>query len=153
MRDQAVGHLSLKPARNPRRRRSAALLSSALLLGIGLFGSATGCGRAPADPDTIDAQELAARIASNEAPLVLDVRSRGEFEAGHIPGALNIPHDQLEERIGELPVERSTEIVVHCQSGRRADAAASTLTAAGYSNLRDLDGHWAGWMAAGRPQE
>ncbi|WP_206313420.1 ArsR/SmtB family transcription factor [Streptomyces coryli] len=56
--------------------------------------------------------ELAARIESGRA-VVLDVRPVEEYLAGHIPGALSIPVDELAERIGELPAE--TEVVVYCR--------------------------------------
>jgi rhodanese-related sulfurtransferase len=108
---------------------------------------------APLDNPEIAADELDRRIAAGEAPLVLDVRSRVEYERGHIPGALNIPHDELSKRLGELPEDKSAEIVVHCQSGRRARAAETELSEAGYTNLRDLIGHWQGWQADARPSE
>jgi phage shock protein E len=99
--------------------------------------------------DPIDAAELAGRIDSGTAPLVLDVRTADEFQRGSIPGALNIPHDTLAERLDELPVSRSEEIVVHCQSGKRAALAEAVLIEAGYSRVRELDGHWQGWQDSG----
>jgi rhodanese-related sulfurtransferase len=97
--------------------------------------------------------ELAARLETAEPPLVLDVRSEGEHDRGHIPGAVLVPHDELEARLDELPEDRSAEIVVHCQSGGRAAKAAAILMAAGYMNVRDLDGHWRSWSEAGLPTE
>lgn len=101
----------------------------------------------------IEAGELAERIQSGSAPFVLDVRTPSEYASGHVPGATNIPHDELATRIGELPADRSEEIVVHCQSGRRARMAEATLEEHGYTNVRDLVGHWQGWSAAGLPVE
>jgi rhodanese-related sulfurtransferase/DNA-binding transcriptional ArsR family regulator len=60
----------------------------------------------------VEREELLARIDADEA-VVLDVRPAEEFAAGHIPGALSIPVDQLAERIGELPAD--TEVVVYCR--------------------------------------
>lgn len=130
------------------RTRGALLVGAVLLLLV-----AIGCDRPAAAGPSVTAAELADRLSSGQAPLVLDVRSEREFAAGHIPGALNIPHDQLASRLGELPTDRSSEIVVHCQSGKRAAAAEAVLADAGYSGWRDLSGHWAGWSAAGLPQE
>jgi rhodanese-related sulfurtransferase len=96
---------------------------------------------------------LAARIEAGDAPLVLDVRSTGEYEAGHVPGAVNIPHDELAARIDEISASKSDEIIVYCHSGRRADAAESTLEAAGYTGVVDLEGHWKGWSSADLPVE
>lgn len=148
---QALGHLAVTNASTSwgRRGRHAASVATTALLALTLL--VAGC--RPADVGTIDATTLSKRIAENDAPLVLDVRSEGEFGAGHIPGALNIPHDQLEERLSELPAEKSAEIVVHCQSGVRAIAAERVLAGAGYSNVHDLDGHWAGWSDADLPRE
>ena len=101
----------------------------------------------------ISAAQLADRIQEGSPPLVLGIRTREEFAQGHIPGAINIPHDELPTRLAELPIAKSEEIVVHCQSGRRAQLAEGTLRGSGYSNVRDLAGHWQGWRAAGLPTE
>lgn len=101
----------------------------------------------------ISADELAARIQGGSPPIVLDVRTRQEYSRGHIPGALNIPHDELASRSAELSVAKSEEIIVHCQSGRRAQLAEEVLHENGYSNVRDLTGHWQGWQASGLPIE
>jgi phage shock protein E len=101
----------------------------------------------------ITAAQLAERIGADSAPLVLDVRSRDEYTQGHIPGAVNIPHDELFERLAELPIEKSEEVVVHCKSGRRAGMAEEVLSESGYSNVRNLSGHWEGWQQAGLPTE
>ena len=113
------------------------------------------CGGASTSPsaEPVSGPRLADRIAAGRAPLILDVRSSAEYEAGHIPGARNIPHDALPSRLDELPAARDTEIVVHCQSGRRAGMAEAVLVEAGYTRVRDLQGHWQAWEAAGLPQE
>ncbi len=101
----------------------------------------------------ISAAQLAHRIQAGSPPLVLDVRTREEYAQGHIPGAINIPHDELPTRLAELPIAKSEEVVVHCHSGRRAQLAEGTLRGSGYSNIRDLKGHWQGWQAARLPTE
>ena len=50
-------------------------------------------------------------------------------------------------------IELDAEIVVYCRSGRRAGVAEAVLGEAGYTNIRDLEGHWLEWQAAGRPTE
>ena len=102
-------------------------------------------------PASITAAELAERIELEKAPVILDVRSEEEFTESHIPGAVNIPHDQLEGRLSEIPAAKTEEIVVHCQSGRRAGMAETVLIEAGYSDIRDLDGHMQGWRQGGYP--
>ena len=101
----------------------------------------------------ITAAELAEQISAGTAPFVLDVRTREEFASGHIPGAVNIPHDELPGRMDELGIPRSDEVVVNCRSGRRAAAAERALVAAGFTNVRDLEGHMQAWQRAGYPTE
>jgi len=101
----------------------------------------------------ITIEELAGRIRSGSAPAILDVRSEGEFEDGHIPGAIHIPYGDLSDRMGELPVEQDGELVVYCQSGLRAGWAEKTLSDGGYTNVRDLEGQWKAWAAAGHTSE
>jgi hydroxyacylglutathione hydrolase len=81
---------------------------------------------------------------------VLDVRSRGEWEAGHIPGVLNIPVGHVAERSDELPRDRL--IVVHCQTGSRSAIAASVLKARGFQ-VANVHGGYDEWAASGRPVE
>jgi rhodanese-related sulfurtransferase len=125
------------------------LVATAASLLLGACGSDVD--HAPGTP--IAAADLAERIQAGSAPLILDVRTRDEFAQGHVPGAINIPHDELPSRLSELPIERSEELVVHCRSGRRAQLAAETLREGGYTDVRDLTGHWLEWQAAGLPAE
>ena len=104
-------------------------------------------------PKIITAEELTERIQNAQAPLILDVRKEKEYAEGHIPGALNIPHDQLADRLSEIDAAKTDEIVVHCRSGHRAGIAEKVLIEAGYSNVRDLDGHMNGWRSGGYPIE
>jgi rhodanese-related sulfurtransferase len=98
----------------------------------------------------LSAADLAQQMASQNAPLILDVRSVDEFNAGHITGATHIPHDQLAARLAELP-DQDTPIVVYCHSGRRAAAAEAVLAEAGFTQVMDLDGHWRAWNGPREP--
>jgi rhodanese-related sulfurtransferase len=93
--------------------------------------------------------ELVARIASGTPPVVLDVRSRAEFERGHVPGALHAPFLQVRRRARALQLSPGAELVVYCGHGPRARIAAAVLSRAGFSRVQLLDGHWAGWTRAG----
>lgn len=97
--------------------------------------------------------DLAGRLRSGDVPIVLDVRTPEEFAEGHVPGALNVPHAQLPARLGEVAAYRDAELVVHCQSGRRAANATRVLLKAGFQRVRDLEGHWQAWQAGGHPTE
>ena len=75
--------------------------------------------------------DLRERLAAGEAPVILDVRTPEESAAGHVPGAVNIPVDDLPARIAEVPASRDAEVLVYCRSGRRAQTAMETLAAQG----------------------
>lgn len=70
------------------------------------------------------------------APL-LDVRTREEFGAGHVDGALNIPVGELANRLGELG-DRERPILVHCARGGRSASACKMLRSAGFTNVIDV---------------
>jgi len=85
--------------------------------------------------------------------VILDVRSEGEYASGHVPHAVNIPHDQLSARLGELDADTSAPVVVYCEKGGRAAKAETVLEGAGYENVLHLEGDMSAWRANGRPTE
>jgi rhodanese-related sulfurtransferase len=97
---------------------------------------------------TISAAELRELMASGEAPSLLDVRTTGEFDSVHIPGAFNVPLDQLPQFRGEIATIPSNMVLV-CQSGNRAGKACTELLGAGMANVRVLEGGMQAWEAAG----
>ncbi len=103
--------------------------------------------------DVIEPSELAARIQSGTAPLIVDVRTAEEFSAAHIPGAIHISHTELGERVAELDAYKNKEIVVYCRSGHRAGLAEAALLDAGFTSVRDLEGHMLQWEENGYPVE
>jgi rhodanese-related sulfurtransferase len=82
---------------------------------------------------------------------VLDVRTPQEFAAGHVPGAVNVPHDQLAARLGQVPKDK--DVVLYCRSGRRSALAADVLAANGYTRVSHLEGDMQAWVERGRPVE
>jgi hydroxyacylglutathione hydrolase len=94
----------------------------------------------------IDPRDLSSRASP---PLVLDVRTQSEWDAGHLPGAIHIPLTDLETRLDELPEDG--EIVTQCQGGGRSAIAASLLKAHGHTAVSNLEGGYAGWLRAGLP--
>ena len=101
----------------------------------------------------ISQASLNVQMASDNAPLILDVRTPEEYSAGHISGAINIPHNMLAARIDELSDYKNEKIVVHCQSGRRAGLAEGVLREAGYNKILHLEGDMAAWRENELPLE
>jgi hydroxyacylglutathione hydrolase len=99
---------------------------------------------------SLSTSEVAREIASNDK-VVLDVRGEGEWKAGHLPGSVNLPVGELEQRLNEIP--RGHPLIVHCQSGSRASIAASVLRARGFTDVRLFPGGFAEWHSAGQPVE
>lgn len=102
-----------------------------------------------AEVTDISQAELMQRIKANHANLILDVRSPQEYAEGHIPGAINIPHNQIASRLAEIGTQKDKEVVLYCGSGGRVVTAANTLQAAGFSKLLHLDGDMNGWRSNG----
>lgn len=96
----------------------------------------------------IDVADLAARWQRGEIA-VIDVRSRNEWTAGHVPGAVNIPLGYLPDRQAEVPRDRP--VAVYCQSGGRSAIAASVLRALGFDRVVDVRGGFAAWRSQGYP--
>jgi rhodanese-related sulfurtransferase len=136
-----------------RHRAARAIL---IICGIAALGAAA-CRDAAQDrgPQSgpASAAELAERVRTGTAPLVLDVRTRDEYARGHIPGALNIPHNELANRTDELGIGKTDEVIVLCRSGRRAEYAEDLLIEAGFENVRGLTGHMEGWKKMGYPTQ
>jgi len=69
--------------------------------------------------------------------VVIDVRTPQEFQAGHVPGALLIPYEQIGQKIASANVAKDDHVVLYCRSGRRSGIAMSTLKSMGFSNVEN----------------
>jgi NADPH-dependent 2,4-dienoyl-CoA reductase/sulfur reductase-like enzyme/rhodanese-related sulfurtransferase len=87
---------------------------------------------------TIDAPEEVA--TQTHGPLVVDVRTPGEFRSGAVPNAINIPLDELEQRLQELGTQPDRDITVYCASGARSGYAQMYLRQQGYTNVKNGGG-------------
>lgn len=83
--------------------------------------------------------------------LLIDVRSPGEFRAGHAKGARSIPLTALRGRASQLPGERAIHLI--CASGTRSRTAARILENAGFANVMSVRGGTDAWAGAGLPLE
>src|SRR5262245_29385196 len=101
----------------------------------------------------ISASALLDRIESGTAPAILDVRSRGEFTHGHVPGATHIPFWLVSRRVDQIRSPREAELVVYCGHGPRAVLAGAVLRRHGFTHVTYLDGHFSQWRRAGFREE
>jgi rhodanese-related sulfurtransferase len=97
-------------------------------------------------PGVVDGATAKALVASGAK--VVDVRTAQEFASGHVPGAINIPYEEIGKRTAEIGPS-STQVVLYCRSGRRSAIAADALKKAGYQNLYDMQTvtNWPGALA------
>jgi phage shock protein E len=103
----------------------------------------------PISPDEL----LERQRARDTNIVVLDVRTEAEYLAGHIPGAINVSHDVLPQRLAELSGTKDKDVVLYCRSGRRSELAADVLGKAGFERLYLLQGSFLAWQAEQRPIE
>ena len=101
----------------------------------------------------VSPEDLLSRIEAHTAPLILDVRSAPEYDAGHVPGAVHLPFYAIGARAAEIPASKEDLLVVYCQHGPRAWLAAAALRRHGFSNIAYLRGHMRRWHAAQLPEE
>ena len=95
----------------------------------------------------IQHKELQARLSEGVHFQLVDVRSPGEYAAGHIPGAINVPMDQIEARLADVHPTRP--VVLVCQSGDRAEMTMGLLE--GRLSAQVLEGGTKAWADAGNP--
>ena len=123
-----------------------AALASLIVLAALLLGTA-----AAARPPDVTPAELAAQLESDAPPIVLDVRTLREWNEGHIPGAMHIPIDEMNDRKHTVPQDR--DVVVHCGVAPRARMAEKMLMRIGHERVFHLDGGFNAWKAAELPVE
>ncbi len=129
---------------SPRKiKQYLAALVLAVMACISLGGCATPISRA----------DLLKKLQEKPAPLVVDVRSQGEYERDHIPGAVHIPFYSIGSGLKELGRASHDEIVLYCEHGPRAGLAGLTLYLSGYDRVYSLAGHMKGWRESGLPVE
>jgi rhodanese-related sulfurtransferase len=88
----------------------------------------------------ITAEEAKEIMDTEEGYIILDVRTQEEYAEGHIPGAIQISHDEIKERAGGMLPDKNQLILVYCRSGRRSKIAAEELVKLGYTNVKEFGG-------------
>jgi len=126
--------------------RKAWMVPASVVLVFGFAACATSVRH-----DRVEPAALLVEIDAGRAPTIVDVRTRREYDAGHVPGAVHIPFYAVFAHEDELPIPRERTVVVYCAHGPRAGVAKLALWLAGYEDIRYLDGHMGGWKARGLP--
>ncbi len=88
----------------------------------------------------ITAQEAKARMDSGDKIIILDVRTKSEYDENHIQNAILIPNETITDKMPELLTDLDAEILVYCRSGNRSEQAARKLISMGYTNIYDFGG-------------
>jgi rhodanese-related sulfurtransferase len=97
--------------------------------------------------------ELLKRMQEGNAPLIVDVRSQGEYDRDHVPGATHIPFYSISSGLKQLGYSKADPVVLYCEHGPRAGIAGVSLFLSGYDNVFSLDGHMKNWRKKEFPIE
>lgn len=97
--------------------------------------------------------ELLKEMQEGRAPLIVDVRSRAEFDRDHVPGAIHIPFTSIRSGLPKSTGAKGDRLVVYCEHGPRAVIAGIVLYLSGYDNIYALDGQMKAWRQAEFPIE
>ena len=109
---------------------------------------------AAAEVPFIAMEEVNSRVAAGANDMiVLDVREKEQFDAGHIPGAKHLSRGQLELRVNEAFPDPTVRIVTYCEVGKISTLAAATLRRMGFTRVLALDGGMKAWREQGFPVE
>ena len=121
----------------------------ALLLALTMALCAA-CG-SKTDYQTMEINDAAEMIAADDGHLLVDVRTKEEFEEKHLPGAILLPVDDIKDgKLERLP-DKDQTILLYCRTGRRAKDAAEYLAKKGYTNIYEIGGiiDWKGETVSG----
>lgn len=122
-------------------------VASPLLLAL-IVGCSTQAPTVTEAPDTSptmapaeSAESLETESAANSEVIVIDVRSKEEWDTGHVDRAIHIPHTEIAERVSEVSDNKDAKIVVYCAVGGRAGKAKAVLEELGFKNVENAGGY------------
>jgi rhodanese-related sulfurtransferase len=104
---------------------------------------------------SIEREELQAKIEQGDNIVVVEALPPNYYDEGHLPGALNMPHDQVDELAARLIPDKDVEVVVYCANleCQNSVAASQRLAELGYSAVREYEGGKKDWIEGGLPVE
>jgi len=97
--------------------------------------------------DYISPAELQAKADGGQTMAIIDLRPQEDFRKNHIQGAINIPFEELQNSLNQIP--RNHEVILVCYHGASSVSAAEFLDSRGYQNLAVLEGGMEGWEGQG----
>jgi len=105
------------------------------------------------DSSHITAADVNELIKTGHTPVIVDVRSSREYQAGHVPAAIHLPFWLAFARADDIDASKDELVVVYCAHGPRAGIGKAALLLEGFTQVRYLQGHMTGWYKAGLPVE
>jgi len=103
---------------------------------------------------SIDVLELQRKLeSSTENFFLLDVRSKEEYQSGHIKNSINIPHEELIEDINLISQYKNESLIVYCRSGVRAQLVIDKLLENDFKKIIDMNGDMLAWIESDLPIE
>ena len=103
---------------------------------------------------SIDVLELQRKLeSSTEKFFLLDVRSKEEYQSGHIKNSINIPHEELIEDINLISQYKNESLIVYCRSGVRAQLVIDKLLENDFKKIIDMNGDMLAWIESDLPIE
>lgn len=121
-----------------------------LLLSIPIALILSACGGSGGKVNNLNVEEFSNKVADTSV-VVLDVRTPGEFQSGHIQGAINVDYEGL-NFAGEVnKLDKTKTYAVYCRSGRRSGLATEVMAKNGFTSIFNLNGGIIDWQNAGKP--
>jgi len=120
----------------------AIALGSGFFLLLPVVQGATATGISPAE---------AVQCMNRDKGVVIDVCSAAEFAQSHVKGAVNVPLDELEDRLGKTVKNKSTPLILVCAAGSRSKRAQAIAQKLGYEKVHSLQGGLKAWKEANLP--
>lgn len=140
---------------------TVAALFFTVMLGVAFAQAPAAPGVAPIVKGMVDkakgeikkatAAEVKAAIDRKEPVVLLDVRDKEEFDAGRLPGAINVSRGKLEFRVAAAITDLNAKVYVYCLTAARSTLATKTLGDLGYKNAILMDASFEEWVKAGYP--
>lgn len=130
---------------------SRVLTTLVLVLAVATAACGGGAGADEGGVRVLDATDAAAVIDAEPDRVIIDIRTPGEFAAGHLEGAelIDFYQPDFADRVAAL--DRDTPYVIYCRSGNRSGQARALFDELGFADVVDVDGGIAAWQQAGLP--